>query len=111
MRLDLDSSLEQTQTRHSPGNICNAEKLDAPMGLDAVDVQTAGAGCAGGDDGVIEDGFDDGLLGFHIQIRPLLAQYAAGGSQVRRGEVVEVVGCSCRRSCMGDSKPLGATQP
>src|ERR1019366_6735528 len=37
----------------------NCQRLEPPDRLDAVDVEAAGTGCAGGDDGVIEDGFDD----------------------------------------------------
>lgn len=45
----------------------------APLGLDTVDVQFAGAGRAGCDDGVVEHGFDDGLLAVDVEVVPLAA--------------------------------------
>ena len=57
------------------------------MRLDTTDIESAAAGGAGGYHGVIEDGLDDGLLGFQIQAIPLFAQHPAGAGQLvdRRG--------------------------
>jgi hypothetical protein len=57
----LDSSPAQTHTRHSPGNIGNAGNLDAPMGLHAVNVETARPRSTGGDHRVIKCDFDNCL--------------------------------------------------
>src|SRR5271166_1028964 len=78
----LDSSPDQMHTRHSPGNVYDTEKLDAPIGLHAVNVENAGAGGAGGNHGVIEDRFDDGPLAFQVEVRPLAAQRPAGARQL-----------------------------
>ena len=55
---------------------------DAPDRLDAVDVEAAGARRAGGDDGVIEDRLDDGLLPVDAQFVPLCTQSLAGPGEL-----------------------------
>jgi hypothetical protein len=62
----LDSSPAQTHTRHSPGNIGNAGNLDAPMGLHAVNVETARPRSTGCDHRVVKDGFDNCSLTLQI---------------------------------------------
>lgn len=44
---------------------------EAPDRLHSVGVQSAGSGGARGDDGVLEDGADDGVLAVEVQARPL----------------------------------------
>ena len=46
---------------------------EPPVGLHTGRVQAAGPGCTGGDDGMIEQGGDDGVLTVQVQVSPLSA--------------------------------------
>lgn len=50
---------------------------EPPQGLHTPGVQAAGTGCAGSDDGVLQQGGDDGVLPVQVEVGPLSAQRPA----------------------------------
>jgi hypothetical protein len=50
-----------------------APRSKSPHGLHTVRIQAAGSGSAGSDDGVVEQGADDGMLAVEVESGPLSA--------------------------------------